>query len=73
MKEYLVANKSQLMEDLKGIFLLMGFTATLAVGALSVCVVHHQQSAHLHHGLEEIEEIDEKVKNLEFSLPPATD
>ena len=65
-----MANKSQSMEDLKGIFLLMGFTATLAVGALSVCVVHHQRSAHLHHGLEEIAE---KVKHHEFSLPPATD
>ena len=65
-----MANKSQSMEDLKGIVLLMGFTATLAVGALSVCVVHHQRSAHLHHGLEEIAE---KVKHHEFSLPPATD
>jgi len=70
MNEYLVANKSQSMKDLKGIFLLMGFTATLAVGALSVCVVHHQRAAHHHHGLEEIAE---KVKHQEFSLPPATD
>ena len=65
-----MANKSQSMEDLKGIFLLMGFTAMLAVGALSVCVVHHQRSAHHYHGLEDIAE---EVKHHEFSLPPATD